>query len=195
MAGAVVGAEIALGRSYLSGDNLVSALKPALTKLSQRAEELVHLGTWDGHHIIYLDKVEPAARAIRVWSSIGQRVPAASTSLGRALLGADPSRDGLLAGYVRGLPADRVVTEEKLNEAVRAMRATGFASEREENEPGVACVAFALMHGDKPIAAISITSIASRMTDQRIEDLKQLVHETVPPLLPDDVTMFTPSKA
>lgn len=184
---------IALGRRYLSGANLVRAVKPALTELSKRAEELVHLGAWDGAHVIYLDKVEPAARAIRVWSSVGQRVPAASSALGRALLGAEPISPSSLSYYTNALPPGRHVTEERLQAAIDEMRTTGFASETEENEPGVACIAVALLRDGAPLAAISITSLAARMTDDRAETLKEIVRETLPPLLPEGVELLVPA--
>ena len=70
-------------------------------------------------HVLYVDKVEPE-RAIRVWSAIGQRVPVASTSMGRALLAAGNVPDQLLGGYLRNLPADRQVSPERLVESVHA---------------------------------------------------------------------------
>lgn len=183
---------LALGQHFFTGDNLGRSLKPALVELSQRAEELVHLGMWDGNRVVYLDKVEPGARAIRVWSSIGQRVPAASSALGRALLGAESAIDVPLESFIRALPPGRDVSVERLRAAIHEMRTTGFASETEENEPGVACLAVALMRNGSPLAAISITSLASRMTPERRDHLKGLIHEVVPPRLPDGVTLFSP---
>lgn len=181
---------LALGDQYFAGDNLIAALNPSLVELSRRSEELVHLGTWDGDQVVYLDKVEPARRAIRVWSSVGQRVPAASSALGRALMGAGGTSEAQLAHYIATLPADRHVTLERLQDAVAEVRSTGFSSETEENEPGVACLGTAVMRGSQPVAAISITSLASRMTDSHRERLRGLIREILPPLLPDGLRLY-----
>lgn len=183
---------MALGTRQLAGANLVRALRPTLTELARRSKELVHLGSWDGMHVIYLDKVEPGVRAIRVWSDVGQRVPAASTALGRALLGAGASGANELNPYLDALPADRAVTMSRLFAAIKTMRATGFAAEIEENEPGVACIAAALMREGEPIAAISITTLASRMTPNRANDLRHILAAVVPPLLPEGLQLFRP---
>lgn len=181
---------LALGDQYFAEDNLIAALNPSLVELSRRSEELVHLGTWDGDHVVYLDKVEPARRTIRVWSSVGQRVPAASSSLGRALIGAGGATESQLAHYLALLPPDRKVTLTRLREAVQEARSTGFSMEMEENEPGVACLGTAVMRGDRPVAALSITSLASRMSESHCERLRRLIREVVPPLLPEGLRLY-----
>lgn len=180
-----------LGDQFLGRDNLVAALHPALVELSRQAQELVHLGTWVDDEIVYLDKVEPAARAIRVWSSIGQRVPIAASALGRALLSTRDLPTAQLAVYIKSLPSDRHVTLSHLEDVVRTATQRGYSSEMEENEPGVACVGMALMRGDDAVAALSITSLAQRMTPERQEELVAIARRELPPLLPDGITLFT----
>ena len=46
------------------------------------------------------------------------------------------------------------------------------------------------MRGDRPVAAISITSLASRMSDLRKEQLRRMIHEILPPLLPDGLRLY-----
>ena len=81
-------------RSY-GPRNLATAMHPALVALAHATNELVHFGVLAGDHVLYLDKVEPE-RAIRVWSAVGQRMPVASTAMGRALLAARGVPDRLL---------------------------------------------------------------------------------------------------
>lgn len=185
-------AAITLGAGKSGEQYLVGALKGVLSALSRRADELVHLGTWHGDHVVYLDKVEPATRAIRVWSSVGQQVPIASSALGRALLGATPRTDEELHHFLEALPEDRSVSLARLREAVDEARTTGFASETEENEPGVACIARAILRDGEPIAALSVTSLASRVSPARASELRKIIDETVPPLLPDGLTLYAP---
>lgn len=183
-------ATLGLADRFLSPANLVQHLHPALIEISRQAEELIHLGTWEGNEVVYLDKVEPAARAIRVWSAVGQRVPIASSALGRILLAARGTPEEQLGVYIRSLPADRAITEDRLRDQVRLARQRGYSTEKEENEPGVACVGLALMRGGDAVAAISVTSLASRMTAQRQRALADMVRDVLPPLLPPGIELF-----
>lgn len=185
-------AALSLSDHFLTNDNLVRALHPALVEVSREAQELVHLGTWQDDEVVYLDKVEPLARAIRVWSAVGQRVPIASSALGRALLAARGTADRELGAYIRSLPPERHVTERRLAEALKHARTNGYSIENEENEPGVACIGLALVSGGDAVAAISITSLASRMTPARQQELADMVRHLMPPLLPDGLELFEP---
>lgn len=184
---------VALSDHYFSEDNLQRLLHPVLRELSRRLEELVHLGAWDGQEVVYLDKVEPSLRTIRVWSAVGQRVPAASSALGRALLSVEDPEEAALRSLVESLPDNRHVSLERLVEAVRTARETGFSEEIEENEPGVACVGFPLLRSGRAVAAISITSVAARMTESRRRELQSSLSAELPAMLPDGISLYEPA--
>jgi len=175
-------------RSY-SPQNLAQALHPALVALSHAAEELVHLGVLSGDQILYVNKVEPE-RAIRVWSSVGQLVPVASTSMGRALLAARNVPDEMLGGYLKNLPENRPVSPERLRMSVHHARERGYAVELGENETDVACIGTAIMWGTLAVAALSITALAARMTDARQRELAGLIVREVGPLLPQGLSLL-----
>lgn len=181
-------ASYALADSAFAPQHLTQALQPALVALSAVSDELVHLGVMTGDKMLYLDKVEPE-RAIRVWSSVGQRVPVASTSMGRALLAARGVPDSQLVGYLKGLPADRQVSLQRLTETVQAARRCGYAVEVGENEPDVSCLGTAILRGADPIAAVSITALAARMTEQRQRELAGLIVTEAGPLLPAGLSL------
>ncbi|HSO69482.1 MAG TPA: IclR family transcriptional regulator [Arachnia sp.] len=178
-----------LGDRAYAPHNLAQAMRPALIALSRAADELVHLGVMAGDHVLYLDKVEPE-RAIRVWSVVGQRVPVASTSMGRAILAASEVPDQLLLGYLNSLPADRQVSPERLLESVAAARRWGYAVEHGENEQDVACIGTAILRGSAAVAAVSITALAVRMTPQRQQELSRLIVSEVGPLLPQGLSLM-----
>lgn len=181
-----------LGQAATGNRYLATVLKAALVELSRRCDELVHLGTWDGDHVTYVDKVEPSRRPIRVWSSIGHPVPAASSALGRALLGTSLRTDDELCHLIDCLPEGRHVTLDRLHNALSEVAATGFASETEENEPGIACIARAIIQNDKPVAAVSVTCLASGLTTERADELRRIITQTLPPVLPDGFSLFSP---
>jgi DNA-binding IclR family transcriptional regulator len=144
--------------------------------------------------VLYVDKVEPE-RAIRVWSSVGQRAPAATTSMGRALLAAGDVPDDQLRAYLRAVPPDREMSWEHLRDVVHAARSRGYATEVEENEPGVACIGMAILRGNRTVGALSITSLADRMTPGRQVALAQAIHGVVGPLLPEGLALAGPADA
>jgi DNA-binding IclR family transcriptional regulator len=185
---------IALGDAFWGADNLQVAVHPALVALSREIGELVHLGVMVDDQVLYVDKVEPE-RAIRVWSSVGQRAPAATTSMGRALLAAGDVPDDQLRAYLRGLPPDREVSWEHLLDVVHTARSRGYATEIEENEPGVACIGMAILRGNRTVGALSITSLAERMAPDRQVALAEAIRGVVGPLLPEGLALARPAGA
>jgi DNA-binding IclR family transcriptional regulator len=178
-------AVLALGSTFLAEENLPALLRPALDALSADVDELVHLGVLAGREVVYLEKVEPR-RAVRVWSAVGRRRPAATTALGRALLAAADLDDDTLAGY-----AGTATTPDRLREAVATARRLGYASETEENEPGIACAAVAVLRAGRPVAAVSITAPVERMTGPPREDRISALRERLPTVLPPGLAVPT----
>lgn len=176
-------AATALASSYLSEENLPSLLQNALTSLCAQTDELVHLGVLSGAEILYLDKVEPA-RPVRVWSAVGRRQPAATTGLGRAIL----SRRSVDPGSLAWFAGDRLPAE-RLAEILDLSRSRGYATETEENEVGISCLAVPLLRDGAAIAAVSITAPSERMTDARRTELATIIAREIPPLLPAGVTL------
>ncbi|GAB3705472.1 IclR family transcriptional regulator [Mariniluteicoccus flavus] len=181
-------AAMALGEQAYGPQALAQDLHPALMALSSATHELVHLGAMEGDSVVYLDKVEPD-RAIRVWSAVGRSMPVAGTSLGRALLAARDLTDAQLAAYLARQAPERRVTCERLVEIVERARVRGYASEYEENEPGVACLGTAVLQGGRPIAAISVTTMAASLTPAREDEIVATMRRVVPPLLPDGMAL------
>ena len=113
-----------------------------------------------------------------MWSAVGRRIPVATTALGRAILAATP--DGR-PGTGTGTDTD---TDETLGAIIDEARQQGYATETEENEPGIACVAVALVRAGRPVAAVSITAPVERMTGparaERVAALRDVLTRTLP---------------
>ncbi|MFD4994424.1 IclR family transcriptional regulator [Cellulosimicrobium cellulans] len=185
-------AATALATVYLGEENLPALLHPVLVAVCRETDELVHLGALAGTEIVYLDKVEPA-RAVRVWSAVGRRRPAATTALGRALLAHRPLDDGALAWYAAAVPDEHPVSPAALRATCDATRASGFATETEENEPGISCVALPILRGGQSVAAVSVTAPAERLGARRRREIEAVLRDVVPPLLPP--TLAVPDAA
>lgn len=183
-------AAVTLGDGYLAGDNLAAALHPALVALAGELDELVHLGVLAGTQIVYLDKVEPD-RPVRVWSAVGRRMPAVTTALGRAMLMDRGLPREALAPYLAGAGAsDGGGRSTNWFAGILAVaRERGFASECEENEPGIACVALPLERAGSPVAAVSVTAPRERMSDERMVEVADAFRRVLPPLLPPGLTV------
>ncbi|SDC38259.1 transcriptional regulator, IclR family [Sanguibacter gelidistatuariae] len=176
-------AAAALSLAFFSDENLPRLLQNALVTLCAQADELVHLGVLSGAEILYLDKVEPA-RPVRVWSAVGRRQPAATTALGRAILSQRHIDPATLAWYAgRHLPTDR------LAEILSVAQTNGYATETEENEAGISCLAVPMLRDGAPVAAVSITAPSDRMTPPRRTELTRIIASELPALLPPGVTL------
>lgn len=181
-------AAMRLADAFLSDENLPVLLHPALVALSRATDELVHLGVLSGTHVVYLDKVEPE-RPVRVWSAIGRRIPAARTALGRALLAFRNTDQSALAEYTGAASEGSTADLDRIWEALELARQRGFATEHEETEQGISCVATPLMRSGAAIAAVSITAPVERMTSTRIRWLHAQMEHVLPSLLPEGLRL------
>ena len=174
-------AAVGLGASYVGPSSLAQLLHPALLVLARDLDELVHLGVLNGDRVIYVDKVEPE-KAIRVWSQVGRNVPAATTSLGRAILAYRGVPNDQLDAFVG--PGDDPAL---LRRAVADARRRGYATELEENEPGIACLGVPILADGVAVAALSVTMLANNLDAQRMAKVAARVAVLVPPRLPDEL--------
>ncbi|MGO1926278.1 MAG: IclR family transcriptional regulator [Brachybacterium tyrofermentans] len=175
-----------LNGRFEQGENLAVLMAPAIAAISQDVQELVHLGRLDGPLVLYLDKVEPE-RALRVWSRVGSRAPAARTAMGRAILAADGVRGDALAAYAQathGTEAGTAISHEHLARVVEQTAARGWSMEIEENEPGIACVGVALTRPGGRSLAVSVTGPIERMGAQRRDEVGALLREELSRLAP-----------
>lgn len=176
-------AAVGLGANYFGPASLSQLLHPALLVLARDLDELVHLGVLNGDRVVYVDKVEPE-KAIRVWSQVGRSVPAATTSLGRAILAFRNIPDDQLDAFAgAGEDVDR------LRESVFEARRRGYATELEENEPGIACLGVPILAQGSAVAALSVTMLANSLDDRRMTELAQRVASLVPPRLPEGLRL------
>jgi DNA-binding IclR family transcriptional regulator len=148
----------------------ITAVAPAhLRALVDETGESAFLAVRDGTEIVYLLK-EEGRRSIRTTAVLGSRRGLHCTALGKALLStmATPEADALLRRA--GLPAmtPRTITDlAALWEELSYVRVRGYATDHEEIEEGLACVAAPIRdyRGDT-IAAVSISGPVPRILPQ-----------------------------
>jgi IclR family acetate operon transcriptional repressor len=133
-----------------------------MQKLHDRFNETVNLGVLNRGDVLYLDILE-TSRPFRMMATIGCRMPALRTAMGKAILArlaADQAGSQGLAVAPKLTPIRREALQRELDRTCRH----GFAIDNEENEPGVACISAAILDAvGVPIAAISVSGPAYRI--------------------------------
>ena len=139
----------------------------------------------DADEVVYIDKIETqqATGGLKMASRVGSRNPVHSCAVGK-----------ILAAHLSKEQLDHLIREKKLpqrtantitnpihfRDHLKVVRSQGYAIDDEENERGIRCVA-APIFGEKgkPIAAISVSGPAFRVTRKMIQDvLKKAVMDT-----------------
>ena len=153
---------------------------------AERTGQVVHLAVLDQRDVVYLDKVgsafgdrafgEPSYRSRRHAAVAGGRSPAGPLHRGR-----EDAACPLARGHCRRVPRDGPAAADgrrpwrrlaALEAAIVSIRNSGYATDRDETVPGVACVAAPIRNFDEVVAAVSVCGPRDRM---RTKDLPPLV--------------------
>jgi IclR family acetate operon transcriptional repressor len=168
---------LAMAQKVIHERELVPLAYPLLEELAARSGETCHLAVLDGGEAVYVAKIE-SHQSVRLVSRIGARVPLYCTALGKAMMAwADEELlKRLLAVQTFEKKTPRTTTSaEALVAELETIRARGFAIDDIENEDGVRCVgATVLDHTGAPIAAISVSGPAVRVTEKTVHDVGAL---------------------
>jgi DNA-binding IclR family transcriptional regulator len=145
--------------------------KPELEALAHEAGETVHLAVLEDDQVLYVDKVE-SDRSLRMPSQVGRRLPAHCTGVGKALIAFIPEVRLMAIIDRRGLPrftAHTITDPVKLRAELEVVREVGYATDNEEIEDGLRCIAAPVRdQNGNVIAAISIAGPSSRLPDRVI---------------------------
>ena len=144
-------------------------VQPLLEELTQQFGETSHFGVLDGRWIVYVAKVDPASGPVRLTSTVGGRNPAHLTAIGKCLLSHELNtlanvREWVVGGALERRTRNSIGSAKALHAALSAVRARGFATDDQENEPGVNCLALPVWFGvgGRPSGAVSISGLAYR---------------------------------
>jgi IclR family acetate operon transcriptional repressor len=159
---ALAAGTMTLARSYLDGLDLRQEAVKVMQPLSARTGETCHLGVLTLVHVVYIEKIDSPS-PVRMYSRVGQTNPALTTAIGRAILASSPAHviDEVLEAHARlsGKPADRSAVDALL----ARVRADCYASDLQENEIGICCVAAPVFdHTGHVAAGLSISAPATR---------------------------------
>ncbi|MFI5610233.1 IclR family transcriptional regulator [Amycolatopsis sp. NPDC051903] len=166
-----------IGSAYAREDEAVVAARAVMDWLSDETGETVHYGRLEGSDVVYLAKRE-SKFAVRVHSSIGQRIPAHAASLGKAILAEQPGDFAVktLTWPLVSLTPHTIVEREALFADLARSRERGYAAEREESDTGLGCVAVTVA-GTAHLDALSFAVPVARLEEGRVEELAGLLLE------------------
>lgn len=169
-----------LGNLVLQRLELKTVAAPFLRELTEKAGETVHLTIRDRADTVYIDKVE-CAHSVRLWSWVGLRKPLHSSASGKVLISEmDPeARRSLLGDQLPQRTARTICDWGELEMHLERVRQLGYATDDEENEEGVRCVAAPIRnHEGKIVGAVSVSGPVPRVRQEDFPRLAEQVKDT-----------------
>ncbi len=157
-----------LGFSYLSSTSLTSLAQSLLERMIDDIHESISVSVLDGDEIVYVARAS-TQRVMSIALSIGSRLPAYCTSMGRVLLGTLPDEE--LIAYLNraNLKANtpKTLTDKALlRDIIRQAAAAGYSLTDEELELGLRSVAVPIRaRNGQVVAAMNVGVPAARISN------------------------------
>ncbi len=160
-----------LGQTFIHQRGMLKQAKPILQELAAITGETSYVSILRGNKVVYLDSVEPAT-TVRVVSRLGLQMPTHATAAGKVLVAFESEEDlrKRLDPELTGYTKNTIKTAEELLHHLSVVREKEYATDLEEFEEGLRCIASPVRdYTRKVIGALSVSGPAHRLTDDRIE--------------------------
>ncbi|MPY90616.1 MAG: helix-turn-helix domain-containing protein [Luteitalea sp.] len=154
--------------------DIIRLAEPYMRKIRDTWGENVNLAKIQAGELVYLRSLE-GTYPIVVRELTSRNVAVYSSALGKAILAdlAPLERDAFVSRIQFKKLTPNTITDKEtfMRDLERSVR-TGYAIDDEENTVGVRCVGSAILDGrDCPVAALSVTGPATRMTQMRAQEI------------------------
>lgn len=170
---------LSLGQTYLGSNAIARVAQPVLERISSELHESCSLAMIDDEEIVYVARAA-TQRILSIAISVGTRLPAACTSMGRALVAFadEPSRARFLARVKLSRHTPHTIVEKsQLVAELDRVRRQGFALVDQELEVGLRSLAVPVLRPDgTAVAAINVGVHVGRL------DRQGLVRDVLPVL-------------
>ncbi|MGQ0842433.1 IclR family transcriptional regulator [Actinokineospora sp.] len=149
-----------LANRSLDSRDVRRSAEPALRELNELTGHTVHLASYEGGEVVYIDKYE-SRHQVRMYSRIGKRAALHCTAVAKVLVSAfdEPRRREIAESieYVR-LTENTITTAEAYLAELAAVAERGYALDNSEHEDFIHCVA-APVRGQRGevLAAVSVS--------------------------------------
>jgi IclR family transcriptional regulator, pca regulon regulatory protein len=162
-----------LGFSYLSTQSWIDRATPQLRELSERLGESCSAAILQDAEIVYVARI-PARRIMSAALSVGSRLPAFHTALGRALLGNLDEAEvwrRLMAQRIQPYTPYTITDLQALFDRICADRDQGFSIVDEELERGLRSLAVPIVDRiGQTVGAINLSTHSTRTTRNEMRD-------------------------
>ncbi|MBV9980709.1 IclR family transcriptional regulator C-terminal domain-containing protein [Bradyrhizobium sp.] len=161
------------GFAYLSTQSWIDRALPLMRELSERLGESCSAAILQGHDIVYVARV-PARRIMSAALSVGSRLPALHTALGRVLFGYLDEAEiwrRLKANRIEAYTPQSITDLQALFDRIRADREQGFSIVDEELELGLRALAVPVLdRTGQAVGAINLSTHSTRTTRNEMRE-------------------------
>lgn len=167
-----------IGSGFLKQFNFLDEVEKYLENMTNVCNEASHFSILSDGDVLYLKKAN-SPEPVRMVSFIGNKIPAYSTALGKALL-LDYTPAQIYKLYPRGLQkiTPNTITDfNVLNEQLEEARKNGFTFEIEESNQYIRCIAVPIRKKDSVVAAVSIATPVFRYDSEKEQLIKGLLFD------------------
>ena len=168
----------AIGQAALGQLDIRRVSLPYLQELNRHTRETIHLTVRHGLSAVYVEKLD-SPEQLRIHSRIGAAVPLYCTAVGKVMLAymPDDEREKVLPQLgLKRLTTHTVGNLQELQAELYRVRKNGYASDLEENENHIRCVAVPIWdHAGSVNASLSVTAPVVRMAVTRLRQIAPLV--------------------
>lgn len=153
---------------------------PYLIELEKFTGETIHLTTFDGKNVVYIDKIE-SEKPIRMYSKIGNIAPMHCTAVGKLILAFQKKEkiDEIIkkTKFIR-YTKNTITDEKRLRNCLEEIKKCGYAVDNREHEEGICCIAAPIRdYGKRVNSALSISALVSRMNLSNLLSFKDMLLE------------------
>ncbi len=170
-----------LGTTVQEQFDLPAISRPHLQRLMVETDESANLAILDGDEMVYLEQVRNDKSILKTFTRLGARAPLYSTGVGKifmSLWSATELDAYLMRTHIESFTPDTLVNRDDIRKEMTGIAKKGFSLDNEEMETGVRCVATLVFdHNQNPVAAISISGAAVRITPEKIDFLVEKVKQ------------------
>lgn len=156
-----------LGYAYQASNQYRAVIEQYLEDITAELGESSSLAVLDGKEVVYVVRSSARYRLMAITLSVGTRLPAAYTSMGRVLLGQLP--DSELEQFLDSVEftaftPSSITTRDALKKEILKARELGYAIVDQELDSGLRSVAVPVYAGNKELlGAINISTNAARV--------------------------------
>ncbi|HLF22994.1 MAG TPA: IclR family transcriptional regulator C-terminal domain-containing protein, partial [Burkholderiales bacterium] len=162
-----------LGFAYLATQNWIERAQPLMRELSERLRESVSASILQGTEIVYVARV-PTRRIMSTVLSVGSRLPAFHTAMGRIQLGFLDETEiwrRLKSLRIDPYTPSTITDLQALFDRVRDDHAQGFSIVDEELERGLRSIAVPIVdRSGQAVGGVSVSTHSARTTRNEMRD-------------------------